>query len=74
MDIVIVIPTVDECTCCFKIDTTIQKVEQIQSHIKITCITKDEAFELVCLNVWVLQAGYFTYRQYYDTQNIQHYV
>ena len=62
-------PTVVECICCCEIDTTIQKMEQIQAQI--SCITEHERFEPVCLNVWVLQAGYFSYRKHNCTHDIQ---
>ena len=53
-------PTVAECIWCCEIDITIQKMGQIQAQI--SSITEHEGFEPVCLNVWVLQAGYFSYR------------
>ena len=59
-------PTVAECIWCCEIDTTIQKMGQIQAQI--SCITEHEGFEPVCLNVWVLQAGYFSYN--YDTHDM----
>ena len=61
--------TVAECIWCCKIDITIQKMGQIQAQI--SCITEHEGFEPVCLNVWVLQARYFSYRQHYGTHDIQ---
>ena len=33
-----------------------------ESASEISCITDHEGFELVCLNVWVLQATYSSYR------------
>ena len=47
----IVMLTVAECIWCCEIDTTIQKMGQIQAQI--SCITEHEVFEPVCLNVWV---------------------
>ena len=36
---------------------------------EISCITDQEGFQSVCLNVWVLQAAYFSYRyQYGDAE------
>ena len=29
------------------------------------CITDHEGFQAVCLNLWVLQAAYVTYRYHY---------
>lgn len=62
VDIVIVMPTLDKCIYCCKIDTAIWKMELTQSRVKISCITKYEPVEPVCLNFWILQAGYFTCR------------
>ena len=36
-----------------------------ESASKISCITDHEGLESECLNVWVLQAAYFSYRYYY---------
>ena len=48
-----------ECVCCLEIDMVINTLhESEQEH---TCITQLEGFQPVCLNVWVLQAAYFTY-------------
>ena len=35
------------------------------SESQIDCITDHEGFNTVCLNIWVMQAGYFTYRENY---------
>ena len=37
----------------------------LMSKSQIDCVTDHEGFEAVCLNVWVMQAAYFTYRQRY---------
>ena len=42
-----------------------------QIQAQISCITEHQGFEPVCLNVWVLQAGYFSYRQHYGMHDIQ---
>ena len=42
-----------------------------QIQAQISCITEHEGFEPVCLNIWVLKAGYFSYRQHYGTHDIQ---
>ena len=65
----IVMPTVAECIRCCEIDITIQKMVQIQAQI--SCIIEHEGFEPVCLNVWILQARYFSYRQHYGMHDIQ---
>ena len=36
-----------------------------ESASEISCITDHEGFESVCLNVWVLQAAYSSYRYHY---------
>ena len=62
-------PSVAEWICYYKIDATIQKIEQIQAQISI--ITEHEGFEHVCLNVRILQAEYFSYRQHFSMHDIQ---
>ena len=56
-------PTVEECVCCCEIDRVVQKKQE--SDTQVACIMEHQGFEPVCLNVWVLQAGYFAYRQHY---------
>ena len=58
-----------ECVCCSQIDAIAQKLDE--SEADINCITEHEGFELVCLNVWELQAGFFSYRQRYGMCDIQ---
>jgi len=53
-----------------EIRATADKTETIGS-MSIKCITEHEGFEAVCLNVWVLQASYFTYRQHYGTRDVR---
>ena len=36
----------------------------------MTCITEHEGFDAVCLNVWVLQAGFFSYHYHYSTRDV----
>ena len=36
-----------------------------ESESEVRCITEHEGFESVCLNVWVLQAAYNSYRYHY---------
>lgn len=50
-----------ECICCCEIDRISAKKEE--GGDEVTCITDHVGFEPVCLNVWVLQAAYFTYRE-----------
>ena len=55
--------------CCAEIDKIGEKMQE--GPHEVSCITLHEGFEAVCLNVWVLQAAYFQYRQHYgnDTQD-----
>ena len=56
-------PTNRECICCCEVESVVQRKEEGASEIR--CIIDHEGFESVCLNVWVLQAAYFTYRYHY---------
>ena len=58
-----IMPSCRECICCCEIDRMVMKKEEDASEI--SCITDHEGFESVCLNVWVLQAAYFSYRYHY---------
>lgn len=58
-----IMPTAHECVCCCEIDEVVQKKEE--SDTQLTCITDHEGFEPVCLNLYVLQTAYFSYRQQY---------
>lgn len=53
-----------ECICCKEVDQTLSKIEEGESS-ELNCITLHEGFQSVCLDVWVLQAAYHTYRQHY---------
>ena len=48
-----------ECVCCCEIERV--QVKKGEAGNKID----HEGFEPVCMNVWVLQAAYFNYRQRY---------
>ena len=52
-----------ECVCRPEIDKVAEKMQE--GPHEVTCITALEGFEAVCLNVMVLQAAYFQYRQQY---------
>ena len=55
------------CMLLCEIDSVNEKKEE--SSNKIQCITEHEGFQSVCLDVWVLQAAYFSYRSRYgDTE------
>ena len=52
-----------ECVCRAEIDKVAEKMQE--GPHEVTCITAHEGFEAVCLNVMVLKAAYFQYRQQY---------
>ena len=56
-------PTARESICCCEIDRIKLKMEENEESI--SCITQHEGFPSVCLNVWVLQAAYSSYRYHY---------
>ena len=51
-----------ECVCSRDVEKTLDKMQE--SDAEIGCITDHEGFEAVCLNRWVLQAAYFSYRHH----------
>ena len=51
-----------ESLCCCEIDRIVEKKE---NESEIQCIVNHEGFNAVCLDLWVLQASYFSYRQRY---------
>ena len=64
-----VMPTVVECVCCREIDQMNDLLQGFGSTAQ--CITEHEGFDPVCLNVWVLHAAYFAYRQKYGCRDTQ---
>ena len=63
--------TPQECVCCREVQKIEEKIRT--SNSEQVCITEHEGFLPVCLNIWVLQAAYFEYRQRYgndDTSSI----
>lgn len=42
--------------CCCEIDAIGQKMNETEAGIN--CITEHKSFEPVCLNIWVLLAGF----------------
>lgn len=58
-----IMSTSQECVCCCEIDATVQKMGESDSNI--SCIVEHEGFQPVCLDLWVLQAAYFSYRSRY---------
>lgn len=64
----------DECRCCQEIEVVKAKNEeavQIEKIEKPKCITDHPGFKAVCLNVWVLQAAWFQYKQQYGDNAFQ---
>ena len=41
------------------------QLKKEESELKVACITEDEGFTGVCLNVWLLQTAYFQYQRHY---------
>ena len=69
-------PTPEESVCCMEIDAVSNKVasfmfESDSGSVPVHCITEHEGFDAVCLNPWVLQTGFFSYRQRYGTRDIR---
>ena len=54
--------------CCREIECIIQRLEE--DNIATQCIILHPDYSSVCLNVWVLQAAYFNYRQHYGTRHV----
>ncbi len=49
-------------TGCKEINKVVAKMGETEDELA-SCITRHSGFEGVCLNVWVLQAAYYQYRQ-----------
>jgi hypothetical protein len=56
-------PTTRECVCCCDIVEIERKKKLLEISVK--CITLHPGFYTVCLDMWVLQAAYYVYRQHY---------
>lgn len=57
-----------ECICCKEISSVVAKIGEANDS-DVSCIIEHPGFEAVCLNVWVLQAAYFQYRQHHGTES-----
>ena len=69
-------PTPEESVCCQEIEAISNKIvtftpDSDDGSVPIDCITQHEGFDAVCLNPWVLQTGFFSYRQRYGTRDIR---
>ena len=54
-------PTGEECVCCCEIARVVDELEGTGAP----CITDNEGFNAVCLNIWVLQTASFQYKHQY---------
>ena len=64
-------PSLIESVCCKEIEATANKSDTSGSDGERACITEQEGFDTVCLNVWVLQANFFSYRYHYGTRDVR---
>ena len=58
-----------ECVCCLEVPQIVNKNQKVfeEENLgeRISCITNNPGFKVVCLNHWVLEAAWFQYRQQY---------
>lgn len=54
-------PTGEECICCCEIAWVADKLEGTGAP----SIIEHKGFNVVCLNVWMLQTAYYQYKQQY---------
>ena len=64
-------PTPGECICCMEIEAVLNKIASFASEtdnesVSIHCIREHEGFDAI----WVLQTGFFSYRERYGTRDI----
>ena len=59
--------TETECVCCSEISQVVEK----KSSEGVECITQHPGFQSVCLNPWVLQTAYYSYRQQYGESAVE---
>ena len=60
-------PSGIECVCCKEIPQMVNKI----TIEEVGCITLHPGFQSVCLNQWVLEAAYYSYRQHYGEHAIE---
>ena len=62
----------EECACCHEIEQVSNKNQEVNEKIKparpFTCTTDNPGFHTVCLDIWVLQAAWFGYKQQYGSR------
>ena len=63
----IVMPSAQECVCCKEVHEVASKT----SSAGVDCIILHPGFESVCLDVWVLQTAYYSYRQHYGENGVE---
>ena len=63
----LIMPGAIECLCCSEITEMMNK----RSTEEVGCITLHPGFQSVCLNTWVLQTAYYSYRQQYGENAIE---
>lgn len=60
-----------ESVCCQEIREIVNKNAEVAEFDSLpevpSCITDNPGFVTVCLNQWVLQASWFSYKQQYGT-------
>ncbi len=60
-------PTGMECRCCREITEMMNKI----SSQGVQCITLHPGFQTVCLDPWVLQTAYYSYKHQYGVNAIE---
>ena len=60
-------PSGVECLCCSEIAQVMAK----RSSEEVECITLHPGFQTVCLDPWVLQTAYYSYRQQYGENAVE---
>ena len=63
-------PTPVKCLCCQEIEAIVSKIAGSETT-NLQSITEHEGFEPVCLNVWVFQVSFYTYRHHYGIGDIR---
>ena len=62
----------EECACYHEIEQVSNENQEVNEKIKparpFTCITDNPGFHTVCLDIWVLQAAWFGYKQQYGSR------
>ena len=59
-----VIDTATESVCCMEEDKIQQKIQDI-FDCSLHCIIQHPGFDVVCLNQYMMETAYYSYRQHY---------